>query len=338
MVGTVRHLTVWALSLAAVWLLLTGAPAHADTIEELSLQFEGGYRVDDLDWSIAGTPAGTDPNVLSELSWEDVEIYQLRASGKVRLGRADFPYFTSYLRGSLGYGWIVDGEVQDSDYAGDNRTFEFSRSVADNEGDDVWDFSIGLGLRFPAWSERLTISPVVGYSYHEQNLNMTDGFQVVSDQDVVDVIFGPDVIWPSVGPFAGLDSTYETQWSGPWVGFDFELLPSERFSLTGSVEYHWPEYEAEGVWNLRDTGLFALAQDPSFEHEADGEGLVLAVNATYDIDERWSLNLSADYRDWETDSGDDRTFFADGSVGVTQLNEVNWESYAFMLGVSYDFF
>lgn len=315
--------TLWTALLAMACVVLAGAPAQAESIEALSLKFEGGYRVDDLDWNIAGTPAGTDPNVLSELTWEDLEIYQLRASGKLRVGRPDFPYFTTYLRGSLGYGWIVDGEVQDSDYAGDDRTLEFSRSVSDNDDDDVWDLSVGLGFRFPLWEERLAFSPVVGYSYHEQNLNMTDGVQVLDPLD----LFG-------LGPFPGLDSTYETMWRGPWAGVDFEFMPVERLSLTGSFEYHWPDYEAEADWNLRSD----LAHPKSFEHEADGEGIVLSVDAVFDLDERWSLNLSGDYQDWETDSGDDRTFFADGSVGVTRLNEVNWESYAVMLGVIYNFF
>ena len=30
--------------------------------------------------------------------------------------------------------------------------------------------------------------------------------------------------WPPLGPFPGLDSSYNTEWKGPWLGFD-ALLP-----------------------------------------------------------------------------------------------------------------
>ena len=38
----------------------------------------GGYREDDLQWSIAGTPAGTSPNILSELTWTDLRMTQIK--------------------------------------------------------------------------------------------------------------------------------------------------------------------------------------------------------------------------------------------------------------------
>ena len=33
----------------------------------------GGYRKDNLDWNIAGDTTGNHPNILSELTWDDVE-------------------------------------------------------------------------------------------------------------------------------------------------------------------------------------------------------------------------------------------------------------------------
>ena len=38
-----------------------------------------GYRLDSLDWNIdgRGNPVGSSPNILSELQWRDLDIFQL---------------------------------------------------------------------------------------------------------------------------------------------------------------------------------------------------------------------------------------------------------------------
>lgn len=328
--------TRWWVGALMVLLLTAGAPeARAEAIRDLDLQLGAGYRQDRLDWTIAGTPQGTNPNILSELSWDDLEIYQLRAKGKVVAGLDNFPYFDACVKGSIGYGWIVDGESQDSDFAGDNRTLEFSRSSAKSDGGDVFDASLAIGPRFRVREEKLTVTPLVGVSYHQQNLRMTDAVQTLSDQAVADAFFGPgEMVLQPLGPFPGLDSTYEARWGGPWVGVDLAIRPSSRLTLSGSAEYHWAVYKAEADWNLRSD----FAHPTSFTHRANGEGVVLSAAADLALGERWGAELTYDYADWQTGHGTDRVFFADGAVGVTRLNEVNWRSQAVMLGVTYRFF
>ena len=48
---------------------------------ETEFTLSAGYRQDDLDWSIAGNDNGENPNILSELTWEDVESYQVKLQG-----------------------------------------------------------------------------------------------------------------------------------------------------------------------------------------------------------------------------------------------------------------
>ena len=145
-----------------------------------------GYRVDDLDWNIAGDINGNNPNIISELEWEGLKSFQLKIANKTVFNQLFL------LRGSLAYGWIFDGENQDSDFLGDNRTFEFSRSNNNSDDGNVMDASFGLGWQFTFGRSDFVMAPVIGYSYHEQNLTMTDGYQTI----------------PPFGPFSGLDSTY----------------------------------------------------------------------------------------------------------------------------------
>ncbi len=97
-----------------------------------------GYRRDSFDWNIAGDLQGNNPNILSELKWEDLLIHEIHMGVRVDL-KKDF-----VLKGSINYGVIVAGDNQDSDYAADNREMEFSRSNNDADKGIPWTVSWGL--------------------------------------------------------------------------------------------------------------------------------------------------------------------------------------------------
>ncbi len=297
--------------------------ASQKLVEHKGRQLEGeleagiGYRHDNLDWNIAGNSSGTNPNVLSELEWSDLEIIQIKLQARAVVNRR------FYLRALVDYGWIYDGQNRDSDYAADNRTAEFSRSLNLTEDDQVWDASLGLGWLFTFGTDYCRLAPMLGYSIHKQNLRITDGFQVI----------------PPTGAFAGLDSTYKARWNGPWIGFDLIFgTPAKRKQghetrFVMSAEYHLADYYAEADWNLRDD----FQHPKSFEHETDGRGLVLGAQWLFGFRSNWDFSLSGRYRKWETDSGVDRVFMTNGSRSETMLNEVNWESFELMAGVNYRF-
>jgi len=288
---------------------------------EFQVEISNGYRRDDLDWNIAGNSDGKNPNILSELTWDDIEIYQLRLQGSLLLPGI------LYARGYAGYGWILNGDNQDSDYDGDNRSLEYSRSNNNTQDDDVRDLSGGIGYPFRLGGQTaIRLCPLVGYSYHEQNLRITDGFQTIATAGRT----------PPLGPIKGLDSTYDTRWHGPWVGIDL-LFQSpidnrwiERLEIGGTIEYHWLDYTADAKWNLRSD----LSQSKSFQHEADGQGIVLGAVGRLFFTPHWALQVDAAYLNWSTDKGRDTVFRADGSRVKTQLNEVNWKSFSVMVGVT----
>ena len=276
-----------------------------------------GYRVDDIDWNIAGDINGNNPNIISELQWEGLESFQLKMANKTVFNQLFL------LRGSLAYGWIFDGENQDSDYLGDNRTLEFSRSNNNSDEGNMLDASFGLGWQFTFGRSDFVMAPVIGYSYHEQNLTMTDGYQTI----------------PSSGPFPGLDSTYETEWKGPWIGLDFTFRTDEKRKITPeietliSIEYHWADFYADADWNLRTD----FAHPKSYEHEADGHGFILNMGLKFIFNYHWLLNVNLDYQNWSTDPGIIRFFKTDGTTPTQRLNEVNWTSTTIMAGIEYHF-
>jgi len=283
------------------------------------VEFEAGYgyRQGQLDWNIAGNLQGENPNILSELTWENLLIHESRLGIRTTLNR---PLF---FRGSIHYGVIVDGENQDSDYAADDRELEFSRSNNTADKGSTLDGLIGIGYNLRLLSKSVNLIPQAGYSIHKQNLTMTDGYQTTT--------------WlsgPPLGPFDGLDSTYETQWWGPWIGFDL-VVNIKKFttylpplSIRAGYEYHWADYYATADWNLRED----FKHPKSFEHEADGTGSLMGVDLWAHISEKWSFTIGYETEVWSAEDGIDRVFLANGTTISTRLNEVNWESTTFQFG------
>ncbi len=294
------------------------------SVGQSALAVDAGQRTDQLDWNIAGTSAGTGPNILSELTWKDLQIIQFRVHGELDLVIAGKPWFRPHLRGNLGFGQIYSGQNQDSDYDGDNRTQEFSRSNNAADQGDVLDLSLGVGQRFSFLEERLALTPLLGYSYHQQNLRMLDGYQTIETLPHT----------PPVGPFEReLDSSYDTEWRGPWLGLEIRYLLNNRLLIKGLSEYHRATYAAEANWNLRTD----FAHPLSFAQSADGHGWVHEVGLEFPLRERLSLSLSGTYQRWQTDTGRDRVFLANGTISDTRLNRVNWTSASVQGGLSYAF-
>lgn len=294
-----------------------GPPAYEKSSSQAIIQFYAGinYRTDKLDWNIADKD--DDPNILSELTWDNLEIYELS------IGFSSLVKQSVYFRGYMNYGRIMSGENQDSDYKWDNRQGEWSRSNNSTDHGSTIDVSLGAGIILPIFTDVFTIMPMIGLSYHSQNLTMTNGYQTI----------------PPLGPFSGLDSTYEAQWMGPWVGLEMQVdmetgwrvVP--RFVPFIGFEYHWAIFDAEADWNLRPD----FDHPKSFEHEAEASGICFMVGLSTFLTEKWSLEIEYTQQQWSVEDGTDRVFFSDGIYEETRLNEVNWDSRAMGLTMQYQF-
>ncbi|NOX26058.1 MAG: omptin family outer membrane protease [Deltaproteobacteria bacterium] len=303
-------------------LLVTGMmpppeKACAETIHSLEFGLDTGFRVDQLDWNTAGSQAGQNVNVLTAADLRDLDIWQVGARGKVAVGNNHVDYRT-YIRGSLDYGWLTDGAARYSDYHGNNRTNEVFRANSSLNNSNVIDASIGLGFEKDYQQGHLTLGWLGGYSYHEQNLSLTGSRQLI----------------PTAAPIAAPDSTYISKWRGPFAGLDLELRPWRHFSLLGSIEYHWVDYEGKADWNLRNSP----DQPISFRHNANnGTGLAGTLRCRYLLANSWNIDILFAYRDFSGKDGTTTNVMADGTINHGTLNEVDWTSYTTSLGFSHRF-
>lgn len=289
---------------------VSSAGAEKKYIQAWDLGLSSGLRRDNFRFNIAGNESGTNPNILSELNWKHMDIYELRASGEF-LTRQSI-----VIKTDVNYGWILGGDMRDSDYNGDNRTLEFSRSDNQIGGDYMLDASLGLGYRLKV-SNRLSIVPLVGYAYDRQNLVEDSGSQTI----------------PANGPFQGLHSRYDAEWKGFWTGAEVSYRLSKRWNFFTEWQYHWADYQAFDNHNLRTD----LEHPKSFEHEANGNGIVGKIGVSYAYSAHWTADLTLDYENWQALNGLDTTFAADGSILHNRFNEADWDSTAVRLGLTYHF-
>ena len=281
---------------------------------ENSLTIRSGYRVDESGWTIAGP--NDDPNVISDLEWLDLEIFEAQLEN-------DF-YLTDALFLNLlgGYGYLYDGANRDSDYVYDDRRGEFSRSTADTDG-YVYDLSAALGYDLEVVSG-LVITPMGGYSYHNQHHEDSNGRQEIYNPRLEAQLDGDDPTGlPSssdLGPFPGLASDYTAEWYGPFVGGRVEFPVTDQLRLRASGKYQWADYRADAYWNLRDL---------SFENSADAEGYQVGVTLIYEYSPWLDFWLAGNYASFESDAG-----IQTDPGGPIKLNEATWESWGVSVGIS----
>jgi len=183
---------------------------------EVDVQLTTGYRRDTFDWNIA--PAGGYPNILSELAWKDLQMSQIKTKTDVTI------YDKFVVNAWVSHADIFKGMVQDSDYLGDDRTWEFLRSESRCDDGEALDWSFGTGMKFPLNFEteyfdvkdfELTI--LGGYSYHELNLIAENGVTLIDFFIEGNTLY----IYETNDPIAPeLHSSYWAEWKGPWVGFE----------------------------------------------------------------------------------------------------------------------
>lgn len=309
-----------ALFLSIASVSITSSTLAVDT----AIWLGTGYRQDKLDWNIAGSE-GT-PNVMSELTWKDLQMVEVSGGISGEL------FCIGAYRINADYAWILHGKNRDSDYAGDDRTIEYSRSKSRASKGEAYDLKAGIGKSYAFFEDCLIITPLTGYALMEQHLTMYHGTQVI------------DLLGFGLGPIHGLHSRYNTRWQSPWVGLDLLFQPDCDFTLYGSFEYHWPYYKAKGHWNLRTDFI------GDFIHRGNGHGCWSTIAASYGLCSGLNCGISGEFLIFKIKDGSDTTKFIDvltdtnGNIlgeqvftGRTKLNEVNYRSYRLQAFLSYVF-
>lgn len=295
-------------------MIFTGLLGDAASI---SLYYQ--QDVSELVWNIAADSSGVmSPNVLSELTFTDID------SSGLGLQMA--------FQGVLSQRWVVfteldyydssvdSGNVRDSDYLGNHRTQELFRAFArlNNDSLETFSFSVGLKTQWYAGAGN-HLSVYLGHDKRKLYLTMVDGISY-------------HVPSGGVTPLPDLNSTYNSEFETDFVGVATEHVFSWG-TIGFAYELHQVDFEAYADWNLRSD----FAHPVSFVHDTNGTGTVLTLGYTYSIDRQWDVYFNVRWLDYPLDNGTDQVFYYDGSSSSTRLNEVEFESKSYQLGLRYTF-
>lgn len=265
-----------------------------------------GFFREDFRWSIAGSAAGTHPDIYSELVWKHLSGPSMAGAFRWK-ARCNF-----FLSGHFRSTFLLSGNVTDTDYQGDHRTLPSFSGVFDAGKGSVQAFRLAAGYGFPA-GQKLRLWPQIGYGITSQRLYLLG-----------------DASQSGSAP----DSRYRTDWKGWLAGLDMEWALCPRLSIIPSLYYHQQQYDATADWNLID-----LFRHPvSFEDEARGFTLESAVRLRYRISHRWAIEGTAGYIHARTGTGSDRLYLADGRTMTTQFNGAVRKAYTVQLGATVSLF
>ncbi|MFL0795870.1 MAG: hypothetical protein K6L73_00030 [Cellvibrionaceae bacterium] len=274
-----------------------------------------GHTQGDLNWHIAGNGV----NVLSELDYTDVSGTTVGLKGQWSHPFLAADHWRILVRADLNSTSISNGNYQDSDFTGNNRTAEFSRSVGDVTGTDLDQFQLGFGLRYQITPNQALLG-WGGAIHNRQDINFRNGVQVVSNPPIN----------VSLGPINGLDSEYRASWSGGWGAGGWQLT-LDRWQLDLELLRLWGTYRGTGRWNLRTD----FAQPVSFLHQADMTGWQFQASLTWHYSEQLSFNLTYEDSALETDPGVDYTYFSSGSTFEALFNQASWDSQQWRCGLTF---
>jgi len=241
-----------------------------------SFELGAGYRIDRLRWNIVPE---RHPQVETENRWEDLRSVQVSAAAR---------YTNCYnflFRGLADIGEIYHG-TEKRIISIEDRDLIHARSKA-NTG-EVFDLSGGIGYTFHFLCDRSTISPIVGYSYHQQHVRMN---QLLLTRNDFDDRCPRDKHFRSI---------YHARWKGPFVGFELTFWMLCNIQLYGGAEYTWAHYRGTGRRHFRIEIVDQIKQ------HAEGRGEVFNLGIRYEITPNFMLSVLGNYQAWRTWSGHER--------------------------------
>lgn len=281
---------------------------------DLNFGIEGGYRTSQLKWSTGID--GIAPTVISQLEWKDVNGYEVQPS-------MEYTQKSGMLKGlnlqaSVNKSMTTSGKNRDSDY---DITGEVSRSASNSDDGHSEGFSASIGYAFNFTGDRkkdvTRFTALVGYQLQNQKFADTDGNQII----------------PAIGSFAGEHSTYEAEFSMPFIGADLYTEFADVHSLKISGKVSRASLNGTGGWNLRTD----LAHPDSFTQDADGWAFMFGAKYGWTFYPDLKLTLAANLNYFKARDGNNRLYFADGTIGDIALRKVSYISTDYLAGLNYKF-
>lgn len=294
-----------ALAIALLFGLFEPCFAQDSPKGNLYVQPYIAYSQTNLKWSIAGNKEGKNPNVLSELEWEQLKGPQFGLDLKYGI--------TNRLVAKLDFSVmdITSGHVTDTDYTQDDRQGIFYQEFFNgNKGTDL-SLTAAIGYTLCNTSS-FSISPFLGYDFRKQNVFLLGQDGVVAQQS--------------------LKSSYQNHWQGVVLGTEVGLK-IQRLNFNLNLSASLLDYTAKANWNL----IEEFAKPVSFKHESNAFSLRGQLKVIYALNKKLGITLHFGSIYAKALTGTDEAYYISRPTVQTQLNEVKSLNYSAGAGFSYYF-
>lgn len=301
-------------------------PCYSDTCaycfgfdSSLSYQVGGGYRRDQISWEAYDLEG---PGTVTKEKWNNMGMGVVEA-------QVEFVACQHYVfEVDFDYAWY-DTRKNQSVRTYDIDSHQLLAHTKGHSKGQLYDLSGGIGYQFNFDCFRLSLTPMVGWSYSHQFIKARK-FQ--NELDPEDKVFGK--------------SNYKYRWNGPWIGFAAGYNICCEWLVYLDYRFHWADYRGkvlENFWDIDEENeeeLECLYDDCEHIHEethpnqkaSNAYGNEVIVGTSYDFCDRWYLDICFDYKGFWANKG----HFTLDDVHH-RIKDVNWTSYRITMDVGYTF-
>lgn len=270
------------------------------------LELGVGYRRDSVSWSFKNPDCGH-ISTKNHLRYDDIE--QAYISAKYRGMFAD----CVYVRAFGDYSWILDATLKNNvsiktqhyTHSKHSRTKEghyltgYSRHSS-NRDSFAWDVNAGVGRPLDWSIESLRFVPMIGFSYHVQQIKMSGKNHVHYDISSED-------LHASEVDHRGSNRFKARTWT-PWIGFDLYYSCGECWNFFAEFEYHI------GAAMRKRTADTEIGY---FNHHSKARsihGPTIRIGANTMICDNWYVEAMGAYSAWESYTHHDTFRWESGSL------------------------
>jgi len=264
-----------------------------------------------FDWNIAGNSLGQNPNILSELKWEDLK--SLNQSFALYV-----PYKNLELAIHFSRSKIYSGQVSDADFAADDRqqVTAFYIYQAGNGLQQMLSPSLSYCLILDDESKNILYIGFL-YKHYKDNYEMLNLDKTLSDDR-----------------FKDIKNKYRAVWKGGgfYVAYEYNFI--KKLTLTGKAGLEKLRYIATADWNSREDFI----SQNSFSHSSKrGLGLWTEGLIEYAVTKKIRVNMAVNFRHRSIGKGTDILYKKDGTIKLSQLNGGQQFDMGIQVGLSYSF-